>query len=177
MLNEKKAHKEEEQARMYAFMGDLYESKFKKFNNIRDHRQIRRDSFRNSFGSPQRNLHLQSPNRSRYRQSPNQSRASLMSPLRYSPRPLANSTPTRRRMSPSPSATVTSPVENMEQSETPASEQAPAKSAVEPQNVEPEIAENHNVDDVATKQPKDYVLPLGPSENNLVPDYSDEECA
>ena len=155
---------------MYAFMGDLYESKFKKFNNIRDHRQIRRDSFRNSFGSPQRNLHLQSPNRSRYRQSPNQSRASLMSPLRYSPRPLANSTPTRTRMS--PSATATSPVE---QSETPASEQAPAKSAVEPHNVEPEIAENPNVDDAAKKQPKDYVLPLGPSENNLVPNYSDED--
>ena len=116
MLNEKKAHKEEEQARMYAFMGDLYESKFKKFNKIRDQWQTRRDSFRNSFGSPQRNLHLQSPNRSRYRQSPNQSRASIMSPLRYSPRPLANSTPTRPRMS--PSATVTSPVE---QSETPAS--------------------------------------------------------
>ena len=159
---------------MYAFMGDLYESKFKKFNKIRDQRQTRRDSFRYSFGSPQRNLHHQSLNRSPHRQTLNQSRASLYSPIRYSPRPLANSTPTRRK---SPSATVTSPVENMEQSETPASEQAPAKSAVEPQNVEPEIAENQNVDDAAKKQPKDYVLPLGPSENNLVPNYSDEDCA
>ena len=160
MLNEKKAAKEEEQARMYAFMGDLYERKFQEFDNIRNRRKKRFDSFPNVLRSP----YQRSPRNSPF-QSPN--RLSI-SAIRTPPRqPLARSTPVHRRAA--PTSTVTSASENVQQTGAPDSASPdrtlPISEYVEKQN---QASENN----AETQQPKDYVLPL---DNNLVPNYSDDE--
>ena len=166
MLNEKKAAKEEEQARMYAFMGDLYERKFQEFDNIRNRRKKRLDSFPNVLRSPyQRSPRSpRSPHHSPFN-SPNRLE---MSAIRTPPRqPLARSTPVHRRAA--PTSTVTSASENVQQTGTPDSA-SPDRTVPISENVEEQNQASEN--NAEKQQPKDYVLPL---DNNLVPNYSDDD--